>query len=336
MAKVQKATLADVAAEADVSAITVSRALRKPDIVSQALHARIDAAIQKLGYVPDLAARALASGRTDVIGLMAPLTTEPAYTDILRGIMASIAPTPHVIQLIDPSQAGEGTALRTFLGSKPAGLIVAGIDQVGTTRDLLANAPCPVVQVMEIAEDPIDMMIGLSLQEAAQGAAHYLHEQGYRKPGFMAARMTPAANRQLRGFRLATEVTGTFSEARVMASEGHPAVTLGAKLLADLLTQAPELDAVFCTDDALALGALFEARRQGIDVPAALGICGFHDTEAAASAELALTSIRTRRYEMGTDAVEMVLDRLAGAPKGRKVIDLGFEIVPRASTAKPA
>ena len=86
MNRTNRITLADVAIAADVSPITVSRALRDPDKVSAEARARIDRAIRDLGYVPNPAARALASGRTDIVGMIIPSVSNNVFADVMTGI----------------------------------------------------------------------------------------------------------------------------------------------------------------------------------------------------------------------------------------------------------
>ena len=109
-------------------------------------------------------------------------------------------------------------------------------------------------------------------------------------------------------------------------------VTLGGTLFADLLAQAPDIDAVFCVNDDLALGALFECQRRQIAVPRDLAIVGFNDLEFTASAVPSLSSVRTNRYEMGRHAVTMVIDAIEGRRPQEPVIDLGFQLMVRESS----
>ena len=101
-----------------------------------------------------------------------------------------------------------------------------------------------------------------------------------------------------------------------------------------LLKSQPDTDAIFCINDDLALGALFECRAQRLDVPGRMGIVGFNDFEMMAATEPSVTSVKTRRYEMGRRAAEMVLRRLRHQDPGEKVVDIGFELVERDSTRR--
>ncbi len=338
MNKNKPTTLKDVAEFANVSAATVSRALRTPDLVSPKTREKIDAAIAAMDYVPDPAARALASSRTNVIGVLVPSVSNNVFSGVLNGIYEAVEGSGFDIQLgyTRYSVLNEESLVRLFLRQRPAGLIVTGTDQSATTRTLLEHATCPVVQIMEFSEDPIDMMIGFSHYEASREGTQHLIDMGYTKPGFLGARMDPRTQRRFAGFRDATEAAGLFSETRVCTTTAHSSVTLGGQLFADLVANAPDVDAVFCINDDIALGALFEAQRRRISVPEQLGICGFNDFEMMAATEPTITSVRTFRNDMGRRAVAMLIDAINGIAHSpeENVVNLGYEVRPRQSTAR--
>ncbi len=110
-------------------------------------------------------------------------------------------------------------------------------------------------------------------------------------------------------------------------------MTLGGALFADLLAREPDIDAVFCANDDLALGVLFECRRREITVPGQIAIVGFNDLEFMASAVPTLTSIRTNRYEMGKTAATMLINAIEGRRPEQPVLDLGFKVIERQSSS---
>ncbi|MDN5567349.1 MAG: LacI family DNA-binding transcriptional regulator [Paracoccus sp. (in: a-proteobacteria)] len=337
MEKTRKTTLSDVAAIADVSPITVSRALRDPDKVSPDARARIALAINQLGYVPNPAARALASGRTDVVGVIIPSVSNNVFADVMRGIYDGLQDSPLGVQLGTTrySPSTEEQMVRVFLSQRPAGLIVAGHDQSPGARALLQGAECPVVQIMEVGPPPIDLVVGLSHYQAARDGAQHLLDSGYRAPAFLGAQMDPRSQRRLAGFRDCLIAAGMDADDPVVTTPEPSSVSLGCRLFADLLAARPQTDAVLCNNDDLALGVLFEAQRRNIRVPDRLGICGFNDHEMMSAAEPPLTSVATDRFEMGRAAIHHIRDRLAGKgqPRGY-AMDLGYRLMPRASTAR--
>ena len=138
-------------------------------------------AAKELGYVPNLAARALASQRTEVIGVLIPSLTNNVFSDVLRGIYDAAEGSRYSIQLANTrySILQEEKLLRLFQAQKPAGLIVTGIDQTAESRSVMEAMNCPIVQIMEIGPDPVDMMIGFSHYDAAFAAVSHLIAQGF-------------------------------------------------------------------------------------------------------------------------------------------------------------
>ena len=332
----RRVTLDDVAALAGVSAITVSRALRKPQMVSAEVRARVDAAVHRLGYTPNPAARLLATGRSDLIGVVIPSVTNSVFSDVLRGIYERVEDSNFDIQLANTrySPLLEEKALRRFGSQNPAGLIVTGFDQSEVSQGLLRSFSCPVIQIMETGPEPMSTAIGFSHFDAAQAAARHLLDQGYTRLGFLGARMDPRTQRRFAGFRAASEGAGVYDDRRVVTTQQASSARMGGALLAELLSRAPDTDAIFCNNDDLALGALFEAHRRRIRVPEELGICGFNDLEMMEAAEPQLTSVRTPRHEIGRRAVQMVLSASDGNYSPAGSIDLGFEVMARRSTAR--
>ncbi|TPN41926.1 LacI family DNA-binding transcriptional regulator [Mesorhizobium sp. B1-1-9] len=329
-------TISDVARKAGVGAITVSRALREPERVSQDLRRQIQAAIDELGYVPDPNARALASARAEVFGVLVPSLTNNVFAEVVRGIYDSLSDSPFRIQLGNTHYSGleEERLLQLFGSQRPAALIVAGIDQTPSSRRLLENAGCPVVQVMETGPDPVDMMVGFSHLDGGRTATEHLIEMGYRRVGFIGARMDPRSQRRLAGYRIAMEKAGLFDPRLVTTTPVPSSVSLGRELFRDALAKVPTLDGVFCNNDDIALGVLFECHRAAIDVPKIIGIVGFNDLDMMQVAFPSVTSIRTHRYEIGRRAVAMALAAIGGDRPQQRVVDLGFELKRRESTAR--
>lgn len=328
-------TLSDVADLAGVGSITVSRALRDPSRVSPELRERIDAAVKQLGYVLNPNARALASVRSDVIGVLIPSMTNNVFADVLRGIHDGLGGSHMQIQFGNThySAAEEERLLRVFLSQHPSALIVSGIDQSPGARLLLENAGCPVVQIMEVGDDPVDMMIGFSHYDGGKAVTRHMIETGRRRIAFLGARMDPRSGRRLAGYSDAMRDAGLFDESLVKTTPQPSSVTMGTKLFEDALARVPDLDGVVCNNDDLALGVLFACHRDGIEVPGRVGIAGFNDHEMMAAAYPPITSIRTPRYEIGRQAVVMALAEVAGEAIPERILDLGFELKVRQSTA---
>jgi len=329
-------TLSDVADRAGVGTITVSRALREPERVSPELRERIDLAVKDLGYVLNPNARALASVRADVIGVLIPSMTNNVFSDVLRGIHDGLGESALQVQFGNThySEREEERLLRVFLSQHPSALIISGIDQSPTTRRLMETADCPVVQIMEIGPDPIDMMIGFSHFEGGKAAAQHLIDVGCQRIGFIGARMDPRSTRRMEGYKSAMLTAGEFDSRLVTTTMQPSSVTVGMRLFHEAIERVPGLDGVVCNNYDIALGALFACNRAGMAVPARMCIAGFNDLEMMEAAYPPITSVRTPRYEMGRRAIAMALAELNGQMVKDRIVDLGFELKIRASTLR--
>ena len=331
----QRPTLADVAAAAGVSSITVSRTIRSPHMVSAKARERVLSAIDRLGYTPDLAASVLASKTSSTIGFLVPSLSNNVFADVLRAVYDGLEGARYVVQIgnFRYSALKEEALIRSFLTQKPAGLILSGLDQSAAALRLLEQASCPVVQIMDHGRPPLDMSVGFSHSDAAEAAVEHLLSCGYRRIGFLGARMDPRTQQRLQGFRTACQRAGVLDEARVVTTPASSEVGIGRQLLEDLLCRAPDTDAVLCNNDDLAVGALMEAQRRNISVPQEFGICGFNDIEMARHIYPSLTTVATPRYEIGAQAIRMILAEIAEAGSVTdRVLDVGFQVVPRQTT----
>jgi LacI family gluconate utilization system Gnt-I transcriptional repressor len=345
-------TIADVAARAGVGAITVSRALRDPHLVSAPLRVSIEKAVSELNYIPSLSARALARTRSDVIGVLIPSLSQVVFTDVLRGIYDGAEGSPFTVQIgntrYDPKE--EARLVDVFLRQKPAGLIVSGVEQLPATRQMLEEAGCPVVQIMDLTSDPIHRIIGFSHEVAGRRMTEHLIEEGYEHIAFLSGWMSRRATGRLVGYHQALAAAGMPATNIAISAGQMPELTdsrnsvlkrpirefatprLGRQLLGRALEENPAIDAVFCNNDTLALGVLFECSRRGIRVPEQMGIAGFNDHDYMESAEPSLSSARTHRYRNGLMAVISIRDELAGKPDPQHIVDMGVDIMKRRST----
>jgi len=329
-------TLSDVAARAGVSAVTVSRVIRQPELVSVQLRERVDTAARELMYVPNQLASALASARTNTIGVVVPSLTNGVFDDYLKALHDVFMEVGFQVLVLNSRYDAddEERAIRTLLGQHPEAMIVAGIDQTPQAGSLLANSGIPVVQTMEIGEDPIDINIGMDHGAAGHAATSYLLSLGHRNVGMLVARKDARALRRWGGYRRGMEEAGLDSESLVVSTPRPTTVALGSDLFGRLLERHPNTEAVFCVNDDLALGALFECHRRGIRVPEDVSIVGFNDLEFCAVCNPALTTISIPRYDLARRAAEIVLEIIRGSGNrpAEPRIDVGFELVVRGST----
>ncbi|MGB1026291.1 MAG: substrate-binding domain-containing protein, partial [Rhodospirillaceae bacterium] len=162
----------------------------------------------------------------------------------------------------------------------------------------------------------------------------HLLAQGYRQIGFLGARLDPRSMRRLQGYRQAMEAAGLLDDDLIVTTSEPSSASVGSTLCAGLLTRRSDVDALFCNNDDVALGALFEAQRRGLIIPDQLGICGFNDLDIMANAHPTLTSVRTPRAQMGRDALTMVIEAIEGRRPEKAQRDLGHMVMTRQSTCR--
>lgn len=306
-------------------------------MVSEALRQRVEAAVAELQYIPNSLASALASTRTNIVGVIVPSLTNGVFDDYVLAIEEVLQPAGFQLLVLNVhySEIEEERAIQTLLGYHPEAMIVTGVDQTERSRQLLRNAGVPVVQTMDVTDEPIDLNIGLDHGEAGAAAVRYLHELGHTKIAHLTARGDPRARRRHAGYLRQMRALGLPTTGLVQSLPRISNTEMGRELFSKVLADVPDVTAVFTCNDDLALGTLFECQARGLRVPEDIAIVGFNDLDFCAAAVPPLTSVSTGRQQMGKWAAEAILEIIRGSgarPEPRRV-DLGFTIMQRGSTA---
>ena len=330
----REARMEDVAKLAGVSAMTVSRALRNPAMVIPDTLKRIERAIEETGYLPNRIAGSLSSRRTNVIGLIVPSLRNAVFVETIQGVAdvlgqqfdLMIAPSGYTLK-------GEEAAVLAFLSQRVCGIILHNTKHTSRVRRLIREAAIPCVETGNLGSAPIEMAVGFSNRDAARAMTEHLIGQGYRRIGFVSLPLkeNDRAFERRAGYMSALDRHHIKVDPLLML-EARPGLASGDGALVHLVEGHRNVDAVFLTGDVLATGALLEANRRGWKVPDRIAIAGSDDDELQENVSPPLTSIRFPRYEIGRRAAGLVMDRAAGRSSGSAVLDLGFEIIQRAST----
>lgn len=329
-----RVTLADVAEAAGVSPITVSRALRGERAVAAALVERVQAAATALGYVPDPAARALASSRSSHVAVLIPKLSNTLFVELLDAVQHALLPAGYQTLIgVTHYDAGEEEAvLRSALAHRPAGLIVTGSERSAAAQALIQGSGVPCVRVMEVGHDEGGHSVGFSQHDAGQAITRHLLDTGRRHIVYAAAQLDARTLERGAGYDAALAQAGLAASSRHVTSPDASSMALGAELLARVLREAPETDAIFFCNDDLAQGALLAALRLGIAVPQRLAVAGFNDLPGSDQMLPALTTVATPRRAIGEQAAQMLLALMRGQPVDVPHLDLGFQVVRRASS----
>jgi LacI family gluconate utilization system Gnt-I transcriptional repressor len=328
-----RVTLADVAAHAGVGTMTASRVLSQPDLVSPALRARVEQAVAALGYVPNRAARALASAQSNVIVVLVPSLSNAVFTAVLAGIEDALAADGYQILIGNTrySDAQEEKLLGIYLQSNPDGILLSGLTHSPRVQEMLASSQVPVVSMMDLASAPDALSVGFSQEEAGYTMTRYLLDKGYLRIGFMGAQRDERTLKRLEGYRRALREAGRGDPQLETVVPDPSTIALGAELLGRMLAVTPDCDAIFCCNDDLAQGAIFQCQRRGIAVPQQLAICGFNDLPTSAWMNPSVTTIATPRYRIGFEAATLLRSAIKGERPANGRIDLGFTLMARES-----
>ena len=323
-------TLSDVAQLANVAPITASRALNTPEQVSADVLARVRAAVQRTGYVPNLLAGGLASARSRLVAAVVPTIAGPVFLPTVQSLTEELARRGYQLMLGQSGYADsrEDALLEAIVGRRPDGIVLTGILHSAQGRRRLLASGIPVVETWDLTPTPIDMLVGFSHADVGRAVAAHLHARGRRHLAIIAGD-DERAQRRNRAFVDAARSLG-LPEPPVVTVPAPTTLKSGRASLPALLAQG--IDGVFCSSDLLALGVLTEATARRVKVPKSLAVVGFGDLDFAADLHPALTTVRIDGAAMGRQAARFLIDRAEGRAVEERVVDIGFEIIQRAST----
>ncbi len=328
-----RVTLADVAAAAGVSAMTASRALSGKRAVDPLLVERVLSVSQKLGYVPDPAARALASHRSNHVAVLIPLLSNELFVTLLEAVQLTLRGEGFqtFISVTHYQPAQEEQLLREQLMHRPAGLLVTGFDRTPAAQKLIAASGIPCVYLMETSERTDVFSVGFSQADAAYDMTRHLLSTGCKRIAFAAAQLDPRTLQRLNGWRKALTEAGLYAPTLEWLNPAASSMALGGIMFEQIAGQNPPLDAIFFCNDDLAQGALLQANRLGIEVPGRLAIAGFNDLRGSDLMNPPLTTVHTPLDKIGEAAAAMLLKLMRGEPVDTHSLDLGYRLVLRQS-----
>lgn len=328
-------TLEMVAAEAGVSRSTVSRVVNgspkvRPDVVSA-----VNDAISRLNYVPNRAARSLASAQTYAIALVVPEDVtrffgDPYFASVVKGITSRLDATEYILNLLVASSDPSGKTRRYLLGGNVDGALVVS-HHVGDSDLAQLNKTLPVVfggrpsapQLLDSYSVDVDNVTGAVL------ATEHLIRLGRRHLGTITGPPDmPAAIDRLSGWRQALRKRALPDDA---VEHGDFTVHSGAAAMRRLLRRHPALDAVFVANDLMAAGALTTLAEHGISVPGDIAVVGYDDSPAATSGPIQLTTVSQPSQLMGERMADMLLTILSGREPEQRTWLMPTQLVVRDS-----
>lgn len=331
-------TLADVAAAAQVAPITVSRYVRDPELVSEALRARVQAAIDALGYVPNKIAQGLASARSSIVVAIVPSIAHSLFAEMLHVLSCRLQ--QHGYQLLlgnsDYSLDEEEQLCRTFLDWAPAALILTGHHHTPGLESLLNDISVPVIELWDINPTATRDQVGFSHYQASYDMTEHLIQRGYQRIAYIKNNIINDLRGMVRyqGYEAAMLAHGLQPSS--IAASGSVALEAGRDAFLHLMAQPQRPQALYFANDNLAAGAILEAMRRGYQIPKDIAMAGFGGFPIADKLLPTLTTLAPDHTRMGEIAADLVLGyvRHQSETKARQVrtIDVGYRLIERETT----
>jgi LacI family transcriptional regulator len=329
-------TVADIAREAGVSMMTVSRVINKKGEVSLPTRKRVQKVIDRLSYRPSGIARSLATRHSGTIGLVIPDVSNPFFANVALGAEHVAGAEGYNIFLCNSEEIPERElAIVNSLEEKRVDGVVlfSRLDSQQLT-DVLKHHPAAVLinrQRPTGKNAPAISTVRLDDVLGGQMVVRHLLARDHRAIGLLAGPATSYSGRaRAKGYRQALKVAGESARPR-WEMFCPPTVEGGHTAARELLQTQPELTALFCFNDLVAVGALQACAELGRAVPGDLAIVGYDDIPLSALVTPSLTTCRAPCYELGAQAVHLLLNRIRGVSEPLEEVILQPELIIRAS-----
>lgn len=343
-----RVTLDDVAREAGVTKITVSRFLREPAKLAPATAERVRAALAATGYMPNKQAGLLASGRGNIVAALVPNLSHSIFGETVQALSEGLqaAGLELLLAATGYSQEREEEQLRAVLGWAPAAIVVTGRRHAPGALRLLAAAHAAGTPVLEVWDHPAHAagvaeaepfaQIGFDHAEVGRAMAAHLLAAGHRRLAYVDSGVAEDFRARERGDGFAEAIHAAGATLlRLKAVPGDP-FDAGREALTRLQALADHRrpGAVACANDQLACGVLMQARDDGLAVPQRLAVLGFGDFPLGRQLRPALSTVRPPSDAIGRAAAQALVQALAdGRPaRGRA---LPWALIVRGSTDTP-
>lgn len=325
-------TLDVVAKIAGVSAITVSRAINKPEKVAPKTFEKVNRAIIKTGYVPNLLAGALASRSSKLIAAIVPSIANLLYAETIRLFSKRCREAGYQVLLGDSGypEVLEEELVAAILTRRPDGILLTGVDHSPACRNLLLSANIPIVETWDITPSPLDVVVGFNHVKVGQTVASFIYQKGYERIGFVTADDTRGILRR-QSAQQALEEYG-YQEFLTASVSAPTTMGYGRSGARELLDAGFKEGVIYCSSDTLAQGVIAELQSRSFRIPEDIAVIGFGDQVFSPYLHPPLTTVHIDRERIGREAVDALLARISNQPLKTNIIDIGFNIIEREST----
>ena len=330
-----RVTMADVAREVGVSIMTVSRVINGKGDVSPTTRERVLQAIERLGYRPSGIARGLATQRTGTLGLVVPDVANPFFAEVARGVEQVAYAEGYNVFLCNTNEdpKRELDVLGSLEEKRVDGIVLCSSRLSTDTLRMVLDAHPAVTLVNRRVDSESHIVSTVCVDDTKGGilVTEHLLTRGHQAIGFLAGPSgSQSGQRRVEGYLHAYRRAG-LRHTKEWVHPCAPVAEAGARAATQLLETHPELTALLCYNDLVAVGALQAATAMGRRVPEDLAIVGFDDIPLAALVRPPLTTCHVPRYELGAQAVALLLGQIRGEVQAPQEIILEPKLIIRAS-----
>lgn len=320
--KGQRVTLDDVAQKVGVTKMTVSRYLKNPSLVAQATGERIKQALDEMGYVPSLAPTMMTNASTHTIGLAVSSFSNLLFSDLIEGVEKRAKEYGYDVLITHTSYLAdeEERKVSQLLSYQIDAMILCDSEHTPNTIRRLKTAKIPVVELMSLSQEPIDINIGYDHTKCSYASIKGLIESGRQHIAYLRARLDSRTIDRQQGYEIACDEAGI--KPYVYGSNAHSNFSRGAEMMRQAVKDTPDVDAVFCTNDDVAIGVMIACGEMGIKIPEQISVLGYNGLNIGTTTIPKLNSVVTARKDMGRLAVDKIIKRLKKENIGDQVIEL--------------
>lgn len=320
-------SLQDIATLAGVTKMTVSRYIRSPKKVAKETGERIAQIMEEINYIPNRAPAMLLNAQSYTLGVLIPSFQNQLFADILAGIESVTSDHNYqtLIANYNYDRESEEESVINLLSYNIDGIILSEKYHTLRTVKFLRSAAIPIIELMDIQGDRLDMEVGFDNRQAAfDMVSTMLDKRQRRKILYLGSKDDIRDEQRFRGYCDAMTRRG-LTPLRVNP-KAISSIRLGMQLMRDALIAHPDLDGVFCTNDDIAMGALLFCRERDLSVPEQVSIAGFHGLEMGRQMIPSLASVIAPRFDIGRMAAQMLLSKIKNNDHNHNTIDLGYQI----------
>jgi len=325
-------TIRDVARMAGVSTATFSRALSHPDVVAKETREAVLCAVETTGYQPNSMAVSLCRLETRTIVVLVSDIANPFYAEVFKGAEEMARDYGYSVLIGDLSTDPENGASYVDLvrARRADGIVLMSAKPPPNLGD---GVKVPIIFASNDDPDDVFPSVSIDYTLAAKSAVRHLLSLGHRRIGHLSGRLSAASSRaKLEGYRQALREAGAQPSPE-LEYEGDYSIDCAAEGLESLMNVDEPPTALFAGNDEMAIGAIRSLALRGLSVPADCSLVGFDDIKFAASYNPAITTVRVPRFEIGREAMGLMIRRLAGEVLDRSAVRLPTELLTRESTA---